>query len=51
MKIEDFPDNDEIAEIRKAILQLEQYDDYGAIIHAKTDLYQLLKKREKWVKS
>lgn len=51
MKIEDYPQNTEIAEIRKAILHLEQYNDYGAIMHAQADLYHLLKKREEWVKS
>ena len=51
MKIEDYPKNAEIAEIRNAILHLEQYNDYEAIVHAKTDLYHLLKKREEWVKS
>ena len=51
MRVEDFPGNNEIKKIRKAILHLEQYNDYEAIIHAKTDLYHLLKKREEWVKS
>ncbi len=51
MKIEDFPNNDEIKKIRKAILDLEKTHSWEAIVHAKTDLYHLLKKREEWVKS
>ena len=51
MRIEDYPKNAEIAELRKTILHLEECNDYEAIIYAKTDLYHLLKKREQWVKS
>jgi len=50
MKIEDYPGNDEINELRQAILELEKTKSWEAMVHAKTDLYSEIKKREEWIK-
>jgi len=50
-EIKDFPQNDEIDEIRKAILELERVKEWSAIVLAKNDLYCILKQREAWLKS
>lgn len=44
------PFDDEIAELRKAILELEGMDDYNALMMAKNDLYRVVKTREEWIK-
>ena len=49
MRIEDFPKNKEIEEIRKAITDLEKTHSWEEIMLAKTDLNYLLDQREKWL--
>lgn len=51
MRIEDYPENTEISELREVIINLEKTQHWGAVELAKIDLYYLLKQREKWVKS
>ena len=48
--IEDFPKNDEIREIEKAIEELKASNSWEAIMLAKTDLQDILKEREEWLK-
>jgi len=48
-EIKDFPQNDEIDKIRKAILDLEKEKEWGAIVLAKNDLYSILKQRQAWL--
>lgn len=48
-EIKDFPQNDEIDKIRKAILDLQKEKQWGAIELAKADLYYILKQRQTWL--
>ena len=49
MRIQDFPKNDEIKDIEKAIISLKKTNSWGAVMLAKTDLDYLLSKREEWL--
>lgn len=49
MRIEDYPKNDEIKDIQKAIIDLTKTNSWEAIMLAKTDLNYLLDQREKWL--
>lgn len=51
MSLEDFPENNEIKEIEKAIEDLKKTRSWEAVMLAKTDLRDLLEKREDWVKN
>jgi len=49
MKIKDYPKNKEITDLRNKILELEEANDWDAVTNARSDLYDLIKEREKWV--
>lgn len=49
MRIEDYPKNDEIKSIEKAIIDLTKTHSWEEIMLAKTDLSFLLAQREKWL--
>lgn len=51
MNIEDFPENDEIKEIEKAIDELKESKSWEEVVFARTDLQCLLEKRERWVEN
>jgi len=48
MRPEDFPGNNEIKEIREAILGLQKTDSWEAMMLAMSDLFYLIKKKEQW---
>ena len=48
LQIEDFPKNKEITVLRNKILELEEANDWDAVTNATSDLYDLVKEREKW---
>ncbi len=50
MDINDYPDNKEIEETRKAISELEQSRSWEEIVYAKSDLQAMLTKRDEWAK-
>jgi len=51
MSLEDFPENNEIKEIEKAIEELKESKSWEAVMLAKTDLQDLLQKRDKWIEN
>ncbi len=50
MEIKNYPKNKEILEQRITILELEATNDWGAVKHAREDLYAMVKEKEKWIK-
>lgn len=50
MKVSDYPGNEEIAILRKALIDLDKEYDWQAAYHASLDLKHELKKRDKWIK-
>lgn len=49
MKSSDYPGNGEITLTRKAVLNLQNTQDWQALEMAKSDLYFLIKKRQAWL--
>lgn len=49
MRIEDYPENDEIQKTQKAIEDLMKTDDIGALKFAEHDLNTMLQKRKEWL--
>lgn len=48
MRAEDFPGNNEITEIEKSILYLQDTNSWEAMMLAMSDLFYLIKKKEQW---
>lgn len=48
MRPETFPQNNEINEIQKAILELQETNSWEAMIPAMVDLIYLIKQKEQW---
>lgn len=50
MKISDYPGNQEIAILNKAVSDSEKAYDWRAVYHTKIDLKHEIQKRDKWIK-
>lgn len=50
MGLEEYPGNEDIFLQKRAVLQLEDSRDWGALELAKHDLSGMIQKREKWAK-
>ena len=51
MNIDNYPENHEITQQKKVCLDLEVSRDWDALVWAKSNLYDMLKKREIWLKN
>jgi len=50
MSVEDYPLNEEIEEMKKAVEELRETNDIGALMMAESDLNGMLQKRAEWLK-